>query len=198
MFTGIIENTGIVHDMANKEGNIDIWILSSLTTSLKVDQSVSHNGICLTVVEISGDTYKVTAIAETIAKTTISKWQVGQQINLERAMISGARLDGHWVQGHIDTTAEIVDIVDENGSWSFIFSFDKKKDFILVHKGSVCIDGVSLTVVDVQDLLFSVNIIPYTYENTLFGQYCTGQSVNIEFDIIGKYIQSLLPHYIKN
>ncbi len=198
MFTGIIENMAEIQSVDANGTNIDVWVKSVFTPSLKIDQSVSHNGICLTVVDIVEEVYKVTAIKETIAKTTVAAWSKGEKLNLERAMTSGARLDGHWVQGHVDTTAILVDITPLNGSWSFRFKFEVKPDFILVKKGSVCIDGVSLTVVDIDTLSFSVNIIPYTYKNTLFGSYLVGQSVNIEFDIIGKYIQSLIPHYMQN
>jgi riboflavin synthase len=198
MFTGIIESLAEVQSITSSNSNLDIWIKSKHTPTLKIDQSVSHNGICLTVVEISEDTYRVTAIKETIDKTTVGAWKDGQLVNFERAMTSGGRFDGHWVQGHVDTTARLTEIVCLEGSWAFYFSFEKKEDFILVKKGSVTIDGVSLTVVNVDGNNFSVNIIPYTFEHTLFGKYVNGQMVNIEFDILGKYIQSMLPLYLQD
>lgn len=198
MFTGIIESMAEVLSITTSGSNLDIWMKSKLAPFLKIDQSVTHNGICLTVVDINVDTYKVTAISETIDKTTVGDWEIGQIVNIERAMTPDSRFDGHWVQGHVDTIATLLEIILLEGSWSFIFSFDKKEDFILVKKGSVSIDGVSLTVVSVDGNNFSVNIIPYTYENTLFGKYVKGQKVNIEFDILGKYIQTMMPHYLQN
>lgn len=192
MFTGIIENLGTVEQLVKDGDNLHITIRSQLTSSLKIDQSVAHNGVCLTVVSIDNATFTVTAIKETLDKTTIGSWKVGDVINIERAMVAGARLDGHMVQGHVDTTAFIKKIEDANGSWNYTFKFPKKPPFVLVDKGSVCIDGVSLTVVKASKKKFSVSIIPYTFEHTRFHLYKEGDAVNIEFDIIGKYIQQYL------
>jgi riboflavin synthase len=192
MFTGIIENLGTVSHIEKEGENLHITIKSHLTPTLKIDQSVAHNGVCLTVVAINDDTFKVTAIKETLDKTTIGSWKIGDVVNIERAMVAGARLDGHMVQGHVDTTAFVKKIEDANGSWNFTFKFRKKPPFVLVDKGSVCIDGVSLTVVKAGRKKFSVSIIPYTFEHTRFHLYQEGDAVNIEFDIIGKYIQQYI------
>jgi len=187
MFTGIIECLGTVVALKNEGSNLHIFVKSAISNELKVDQSLSHNGVCLTVVEINNDTYKVVAVAETLQKTNIGKLKVDDIVNLERAMIAGGRLDGHLVQGHVDATATVKNIQDENGSWLFTIQYTPSKEHIVVAKGSVCIDGVSLTVVNPVDDTFSVAIIPYTYEHTRFNQYKIGDTVNIEFDIIGKY-----------
>jgi riboflavin synthase len=187
MFTGIIECLGTVVALENEGSNLHIFVKSSITNELKIDQSLSHNGVCLTVVEINNDTYKVVAVAETLQKTNIGNLKVGDKVNLERAMVAGGRLDGHLVQGHVDATATIKNIQDKNGSWLFTIQYTPSKEHVVVAKGSVCIDGVSLTVVNPIDDTFSVAIIPYTYEHTRFNQYKIGDTVNIEFDIIGKY-----------
>lgn len=192
MFTGIVETIGEVSKLEVSGDNLDISVKSSLATQLKIDQSVAHNGVCLTVVSIDGNEYKVTAIKETLDKTNLDIISEGNKVNLERAMVAGARLDGHMVQGHVDTTAVLQKIEDKNGSWEFHFKFSDKPEFNLVDKGSVCIDGVSLTVVKAKKKRFHVAIIPYTFEHTVFHTYKTGQIVNIEFDIIGKYVQQHL------
>ncbi len=192
MFTGIIEEIGEVIAIKKEGENIHLTIKSKLSKSLKIDQSVAHNGVCLTVVKKDNESYVVTAIKQTLDITTLSLLKKGSKINIERAMQVGARLDGHNVQGHVDQTATVTDIVDANGSWNFHFKFDEKPTFSLVPKGSVCIDGTSLTVVDTKKKKFSVSIIPYTFEHTIFSTYKVGTQVNIEFDIIGKYVERLM------
>lgn len=192
MFTGIIETLGQVVDLKKEKTNLHIFIKSSITNELKIDQSVAHNGVCLTVVEIKDDVYKVTAVAETLKRTNFENLQPGDFINLERSMQLNGRFDGHIVQGHVDCKAECKRIVDKNGSWDFYFNHPRNPEFITVEKGSICINGVSLTVVDSETTLFLVTIIPYTYENTNFKFLKEGDLVNIEFDIIGKYVARLL------
>jgi len=189
LFTGIIETQAVLVAKENEETNTHFWFSSNITHELKVDQSVAHNGICLTVVEIHEDRYKVTAIEETLSRTNLSDLQLEDKANLERCMPSHGRFDGHIVQGHVDDTAICNLVEDANGSWRFRFKLhDTKQQKLLVQKGSVCINGVSLTVVDCQDDWFSVAIIPYTYEHTNFNTFKVGIKVNIEFDIVGKYI----------
>ncbi len=192
MFTGIVEETGEVTAVQQDGSNIHFTIRSRMSRSLKIDQSVSHNGVCLTVVSKNNTSHVVTAIKETLNITTLGSLVKGSKVNLERAMQAGARLDGHMVQGHIDQTATITDIEDANGSWNFYFEFNEKPHFSLVNKGSVCIDGTSLTVVKAKKKKFSVSIIPYTFEHTIFHTYKVGTVVNIEFDIIGKYVERLI------
>jgi riboflavin synthase len=192
MFTGIIETLGTVTALEKKAGNLHITVRSSLTPELKIDQSVSHNGVCLTVVAIDGDTYTVTAIAETLQKTNLGSLAVGDRINLERAMILGSRLDGHIVQGHVDQTGTCTGIEQTDGSWRFSFSYDPAMGNPTIEKGSITIDGTSLTVVDSGQNTFSVAIIPYTYEHTRFNTYTVGSVVNLEFDVIGKYVAKLM------
>ena len=192
MFTGIIETIGTIVNKSIEDQNIHLTVESSITSELKIDQSVAHNGVCLTVVEIEESTYRVTAIKETLEKTNLGQLEIGDAVNLERAMIAGSRLDGHMVQGHVDTVAQLKKIVDAEGSTEFHFKFLKNPEFSLVNKGSVCIDGVSLTVVKAKKKKFHVAIIPYTLEHTIFNQYLKGEIVNIEFDIVGKYIQQYL------
>ncbi len=168
MFTGIIETLGIIKDIQKEGDNLHITIASSITNELKIDQSVAHNGVCLTVVAISGDEYTVTAIKETILKTNLAEWKVGNIVNLERAMKLGDRLDGHIVQGHVDQTGECISIEEANGSWYFTFKYDRNLNNITIEKGSITINGVSLTVLNSKDDEFSVAIIPYTFEHTLF------------------------------
>ncbi|HRP52311.1 MAG TPA: riboflavin synthase [Fluviicola sp.] len=186
MFTGIIENSGIVKKIQHDQSNIHFTIESSLASELKIDQSVAHNGCCLTVVEVNNNTYTVTAIQETLNKTNLKDWVEGTNVNLERCTKVGSRLDGHIVQGHVDTTAKCVSIEDLNGSIKFTFSYTTHD--ITVQKGSITVNGVSLTVVDSDPQQFSVCIIPYTLEHTNFKFLKTGDFVNIEFDIIGKYV----------
>jgi riboflavin synthase len=190
MFTGIIEGIGEVVSVQNEESNVHFELFSPFTHELKIDQSVSHNGCCLTVVKLSDTSYTVTAIKETLDKTNLRYWKAGTQVNLERCMQLNGRLDGHIVQGHVDTVAECAEIIDQNGSWKYKFTYSA--DFITVEKGSITVNGTSLTVVDSEKDSFSVCIIPYTFENTNFKQLNIGDKVNIEFDVIGKYVQKLL------
>ncbi|RRQ50118.1 riboflavin synthase [Maribacter algicola] len=192
MFTGIIETLGTVAQLESKGGNLDIRVSSSITSELKIDQSVAHNGVCLTVVKISGETYTVTAIAETLKKTNLGDLQVGDSVNLERAMIMGSRLDGHIVQGHVDQTGVCTNIQEENGSWIFSFEYDTATGNPTIEKGSITVDGTSLTVVNSGKNTFDVAIIPYTYEHTRFNTYKVGTVVNLEFDVIGKYVAKLM------
>ena len=192
MFTGIIEEVAEVIAIKKDGENLHFTIKSNLSKSLKIDQSFSHNGVCLTVVKNDKTTHTVTAIKQTLDITTLAHLKKGSKVNLERAMQAGARLDGHMVQGHVDQTATITDVEDANGSWNFHFKFDDKASFSLVPKGSICIDGTSLTVVKTKKKKFSVSIIPYTFEHTIFSTYTIGTQVNIEFDIIGKYVERLM------
>ncbi|RAJ14010.1 riboflavin synthase [Arenibacter echinorum] len=192
MFTGIIETLGEVKKLEKEGGNLHITLSSNITQELKIDQSVAHNGVCLTVVKIAADQYTVTAIEETLEKTNLIDLLEGNLVNLERAMVLGSRLDGHIVQGHVDQTGECINIEEKDGSWFFTFSYDPKQNNVTIEKGSITIDGTSLTVVDSQKSSFSVAIIPYTYEHTRFGSYKIGTRVNLEFDVIGKYVSRLL------
>lgn len=191
MFTGIIEEQGEVVEVAGDRDNLHISIAAKMTPELKIDQSVAHNGVCLTVIDISGDTYTVTAIKETLEKTTLGTLHKGQRVNLERGMKLGARLDGHIVQGHVDQTAICTNIKEENGSWVFTFNYDLKLHNITIEKGSITVNGVSLTVVNSKLNEFSVAIIPYTYNHTTFNSLKEGNKVNLEFDVIGKYVKRL-------
>ncbi|MGC4040740.1 MAG: riboflavin synthase [Flavobacterium sp.] len=191
MFTGIIETLGIVKDLRKENDNLHITVSSNITHELKIDQSVSHNGICLTVVAIENDNYTVTAIRETIEKTNLGDWKVGDLINIERAMKLGDRLDGHIVQGHVDQTGICKSIEEANGSWYFTFEYDKTFSNITIEKGSITVNGVSLTVVNSKENEFSVAIIPYTYEHTNFQNFKVGTKINLEFDVVGKYVARL-------
>ena len=191
MFTGIIETLGTIARVRQENDNLHLTVACSFTHELKVDQSVSHNGICLTVVDIQGDHYTVTAIRETVEKTTIGTWSAGDVVNLERGMQLGARLDGHIVQGHVDQTAVCTGIEEANGSWYFTFEYDKNPGNVTIEKGSITVNGVSLTVVDSGANFFSVAIIPYTHEHTNFNTFKFGTKVNLEFDVIGKYVSRL-------
>lgn len=197
MFTGIIETLGTVENIRHEGENIHFTIQSTISKELKVDQSVSHNGVCLTVVELEGDTYVVTAIQETLDKTSLGLLKIGSIVNLERAMLANARLDGHMVQGHVDTTGVCTEVKTADGSWYYRFSYPKNPEHLLVNKGSICVNGVSLTVVDPDDTHFSVAIIPYTFEHTTFKDLKSGHKVNLEFDIIGKYIGRYMEAYRK-
>ena len=189
MFTGIIETQSILVAKEDEGTNTHFWFSSSITHELKVDQSVAHNGVCLTVVELNADKYRVTAIEETLGRTNLVELELGDKVNLERCMPSHGRFDGHIVQGHVDDTAICNLVEDANGSWRFRFKLnDSKQQKLLVQKGSVCINGVSLTVVDCKEDWFSVAIIPYTFEHTNFNTFKVATKVNIEFDIVGKYI----------
>ena len=191
MFTGIIEDLGVVTDLRPEDDNLHLIIKSNITSELKVDQSVSHNGVCLTVVGIQNDTYTVTAIKETLEKSSIGNLKNNDIVNLERAMKMNARLDGHIVQGHVDQTAICTDIKDDNGSWIFMFEYEASLNNITIEKGSITVNGVSLTVVNSRANSFSVAIIPYTYENTNFYKLKNEDTVNLEFDVIGKYVKKL-------
>lgn len=191
MFTGIVEATGKIAGKKTDGGNIHFSISAPFISELKVDQSIAHNGVCLTVTAIKDSLYTVTAIAETLRRSNLGDLNEGDLVNLERCMKIGDRLDGHIVQGHVDTTAECISIKEENGSWIFCFHYDKKSG-LTVSKGSVCINGVSLTVVDPSPGEFSVAIIPFTFEHTNFSSLKTGHKVNIEFDIVGKYVAALV------
>ncbi len=192
MFTGIIEITGRVHDLRTEGSNLHLIIKSSLAGDLKIDQSVSHNGVCLTVVELQENMHTVTAVDETLRRSNLGLLETGDLVNLERCMLMNGRLDGHIVQGHVDQTAICQSVEDRNGSWIFRFNYDPRAAFFTVEKGSVCVNGVSLTVVESQANSFTVAIIPYTYEHTNFKQLLPGSTVNIEFDIIGKYVAGIL------
>ncbi|MFV0539900.1 MAG: riboflavin synthase [Aestuariibaculum sp.] len=192
MFTGIIEAIGTVTNLSKALGNLHLTIKSHITPELKIDQSVAHNGVCLTVVDINKDEYTVTAIQETLNKTNLGHLKTGDTINLERAMKLGDRLDGHMVQGHVDQTAVCKSIENTNGSWIFTFSYDSKLNNITIEKGSITVNGVSLTVVNSKQNVFSVAIIPYTYEHTNFNTFKEGTVVNLEFDVLGKYVSRLL------
>ena len=187
MFTGIIEHLGEVVSLKREAENLHISMRTPITQELKIDQSVAHNGVCLTVVAIEGDIYTVVVIQESLQKTNLGDLQVGDQVNIERCMKLGDRLDGHLVQGHVDQTAKCVDVVEVDGSWYYTFSYENLGN-ITVEKGSICVNGVSLTVVNSQANSFSVAIIPYTYNHTNFHNFKKGTIVNIEFDILGKYI----------
>ena len=192
MFTGIIETLGKVEKLEKDGGNLNITIASDITSELKIDQSVAHNGVCLTVVSLDGDSYTVTAIEETLNKTNLDDLELGDEVNLERAMVLGARLDGHIVQGHVDQTAVCKSVEEKDGSWIYGFEYDPKLNNVTIEKGSITVDGVSLTVVDSQKTSFSVAIIPYTHEHTRFHTYKAGAKVNLEFDVVGKYVSRLL------
>ena len=191
MFTGIIETLGTIQEVKKDNENLHITIESTITSQLKIDQSVAHNGVCLTVIAIKNDTYTVTAIQETVLKTNVKHWKTSDIINLERAMKLGDRLDGHIVQGHVDQIAVCKNIEETNGSWSFTFEYDPKLNNITIEKGSITVNGVSLTVVNSKNNEFSVAIIPYTYQHTNFHNFKTGTQVNLEFDVIGKYVARL-------
>lgn len=191
MFTGIIETLGTIKNIVKDQDNLVVTIQSNITNELKIDQSVAHNGICLTVVEIKEDNYSVVAIKETILKTNIGEWQIGDVVNLERAMKLGDRLDGHIVQGHVDQIGKCIAIKNSNGSWYFTFEYDETLNNITIEKGSITINGTSLTVVNSKKNEFSVAIIPYTYENTNFHSFKIGTIINLEFDVVGKYVKRL-------
>jgi riboflavin synthase len=197
MFTGIIENIGQIVALTPEGSNLHVDVASSLAPELKIDQSVAHDGCCLTVVALHGPAeqptgYRVTAIAETLEKTTVGAWKVGHSVNLERCMVSGGRLDGHMVQGHVDTTGTVASIEDLNGSWKVTISHAEHPEHVTVAKGSISLNGTSLTVVDSSPSSFSVHLIPYTWEHTNFHTLRVGDSVNLEFDILGKYVAKLL------
>ncbi|MEY3497554.1 MAG: hypothetical protein RLZZ325_561 [Pseudomonadota bacterium] len=194
MFTGIIETLGQVESLQSEAGNLHLTIRSSISEELKIDQSVAHNGVCLTVVELKPGCHTVTAITETLNKTNLGHLKAGDLINLERCMPMNGRLDGHIVQGHVDQTATCIAVKEQNGSWIYSFQYDAAVGNITVEKGSICVNGISLTVFDSKMDGFSVAIIPYTYEHTNLKQVKAGDVVNLEFDIIGKYVARLMQH----
>ncbi len=191
MFTGIIEELGMIQSLKTDKENLDITVRANFTSELKIDQSVAHNGVCLTVVSIEEETYTVTAIKETLDKTNLNDLSEGSFVNLERGMKLGARLDGHIVQGHVDQTAICTAISEADGSWYFTFRYDPKLNNITIEKGSITVNGVSLTVVNSKKDEFSVAIIPFTYEHTNFKTFREGTVVNLEFDVIGKYVKRI-------
>jgi riboflavin synthase len=195
MFTGIIENLAKIISINKSKSNLDITLSSSLTSEFKIDQSISHNGICLTITNIDGNNYTVTAIEETINKTTINNWKKGDSVNLERAMRLGDRLDGHMIQGHVDQIGTCVDFTMKDGSWEYVIQYEKSEN-ITVEKGSIAVNGVSLTVIDSKTNSFKVAIIPYTYEHTNFKTLRKGDLINLEFDILGKYLFKMSKNYL--
>lgn len=192
MFTGIIENTGKIEEVLSVGTNKTFWISSPLSNELKVDQSLSHNGVCLTVEEVKEGMHRVTAITETLEKTDVGDWEKDKLINLERCMLINGRLDGHIVQGHVDTTAVCLASTEKDGSWEFQFEFDEKFKTLIIEKGSVCINGISLTAYNVTDNSFCVAIVPYTYYHTNIKNISVNSTINIEFDILGKYIARIM------
>ncbi|NJC25055.1 riboflavin synthase [Neolewinella antarctica] len=195
MFTGIIESNGTITNIEREHDNVHFTVRSTISDQLKIDQSLAHDGVCLTVVALDRDTHTVTAIRETMDRTRLGEWRDGDTVNLERAMQAGARLDGHIVQGHVDTVGECLNVEEAGGSWYFTFRYAPTPEHLLVDKGSVTINGVSLTVVEPTDETFKVAIIPYTYEHTNFRELAPGSQVNLEFDIIGKYIARQMAAY---
>lgn len=199
MFTGIVEKTGKIVNIQRDKSNIHFTIETPLAKEMKIDQSMSHDGVCLTAVAVDYDKnqYVVTAIQETLDKTNLSTWDIGYEVNLERSMSMENRFDGHIVQGHVDQTAECIKVIEEDGSWRFYYKYDASLNNFTVSKGSISVNGVSLTVVDSEKDMFSVAIIPYTYEHTNFHNFKPGSIVNIEFDVLGKYVQRLMEEYLK-
>ena len=192
MFTGIIETLATVENIKKENTNVHFTFSSAITHELKIDQSVAHNGVCLTVVKTDGKQYTVTAIEETLQKTNLGALRPGSLVNLERCMAANGRFDGHIVQGHVDQTGTVTEVTDNNGSWTYVVQYDPSRGNVTVEKGSITINGTSLTVVDSKDDAFSVCIIPYTYEHTVFKTLKAGDTVNLEFDIVGKYVARLL------
>jgi len=192
MFTGIIETLAKVESIEKEQSNVHFTFSSSITHELKIDQSVAHNGVCLTVVKLNNLNYTVTAIDETLQKTNLGNLKVGDSVNIERCMPANGRFDGHIVQGHVDETGTVTHIIDNNGSWTYIIAYQNKSNNMTVEKGSITINGTSLTVVDSKDHSFSVCIIPYTFENTVFKTLKIGDTVNLEFDIVGKYVAKMM------
>jgi riboflavin synthase len=192
MFTGIIENTGTIKEIISSGTNKSFWVEASLSEALKVDQSVSHNGVCLTVDELKEGMHRVTAIEETLGKTNLGFLQPGNLINIERCMQLNGRLDGHLVQGHVDDVAKCTAVITKDGSWEYLFGYDTKYAGLLIEKGSICLNGISLTVFNVRSGSFTVAVIPYTYNHTNMHQLQKGDWANVEFDVIGKYVNRLL------
>ncbi|HYH16573.1 MAG TPA: riboflavin synthase [Flavisolibacter sp.] len=198
MFTGIIEALGQVKEVSVDGTNKSFWLESHLSAELKVDQSLAHNGVCLTVEEIKDSHYKVTAVQETLSKTTLNQWDTGTIINLERSLLPSSRLDGHFVQGHVDSIGTCEKIEDKNGSWEFTFSFPENFAPLVIEKGSICLSGISLTVFNVERETFKVAIIPYTFEHTNLKYLKVADPVNLEFDLLGKYITRQLSLQVSN
>ena len=192
MFTGIIETLAKVESIEREQSNVHFTFSSSITHELKIDQSVAHNGVCLTVVKLNNLNYTVTAIDETLQKTNLGNLKVGDSVNIERCMPANGRFDGHIVQGHVDETGTVSNIIDNNGSWTYTIAYQNKSNNMTVEKGSITINGTSLTVVDSKDHSFSVCIIPYTFENTVFKTLKIDDTVNLEFDIVGKYVAKMM------
>lgn len=191
MFTGIIETTGTITDIITSGTNKTFWVSSPISTELKTDQSVAHSGVCLTVEKVGNGQHQLTAIEETLHKTNLNSWEIGTFVNIERCLAMNGRLDGHIVQGHVDAVAICLQVADKDGSWEFTFSFDKQFAALVIEKGSIAINGTSLTVFNVTNNTFTVAIIPYTYQYTNIHQVNEGSLVNIEFDMIGKYVARL-------
>jgi len=199
MFTGIVEKMGTIVKVERDKSNIHFTVETELAKELQIDQSMAHDGVCLTVVKVDADKnqYVVTAIQETLDKTCLMEWKEGYEVNLERSMTMGERLDGHIVQGHVDQTAKCIGVEETDGSWKFTFEYDSALNNITVEKGSISVNGTSLTVVDSKPGQFSVAIIPYTYDNTNFHNFKNGTVINIEFDVFGKYVAKLLDQYME-
>lgn len=191
MFTGIVEEVGQVTDVRQLGSNREIIVRAGMTGELRIDQSVSHNGVCLTVVELMGDRYRVTAVEETLQRSNLGALEAGDSVNLERSLRIGDRLDGHMVQGHVDTTTNCISVEERHGSWWYTFALPEEK-YLLVAKGSICLNGVSLTIAEITDTSFSVAVIPYTYEHTTFRTLKAGDRVNVEFDVLGKYVERMM------
>jgi riboflavin synthase len=192
MFTGIIEKTGVVTEITNNGTNKTFWVSSPISNELRVDQSLSHNGVCLTVEEVLNGRHRVTAIEETLKKTNAGQWQAGSIVNLERCMQLNGRLDGHIVQGHVDAVAVCTTVIEKAGSWEYTFSFTAAFSALVIEKGSITINGISLTLFNVGDTSFSVAVIPYTYNNTNINTVKKGDVVNVEFDVVGKYVNQVM------
>lgn len=188
MFTGIIEATGTVKEVISNASNRAFWVESSISSQFKADQSVSHNGVCLTIEEVRGDRHRITAIDETLQKTNLSNWKEGITINLERCLHLTDRIDGHLVQGHVDTTGTCIKIIEKKGSWEYVFKFSEKFADLVIEKGSICVNGISFTAFDVKKKSFRIAVIPYTFEHTNINKVQEGNTVNLEFDLIGKYL----------
>ena len=197
MFTGIIEATGTITAVEPNSGNKTFWLKSPLSTQLRVDQSVSHNGVCLTVEEVRGNSHRITAIRETLLKSNLNGWEVGKIVNLERCLRLDSRLDGHLVQGHVDTTAECIGVKETEGSWQYSFKVPMEYSSLIIEKGSISLNGISLTIFNVGENTFEVAIIPYTYDHTNINEVVTASLVNIEFDLIGKYVERFSKHKMK-
>ena len=192
MFTGIIETTGVIKDIFSSGTNKTFWIESSLSHQFSIDQSVAHNGVCLTVEKIRNESHRVTAIEETLLKTNLNDWEISTVVNMERCLQMNGRLDGHIVQGHVDAVATCINTITKNGSWEYTFQFDKKFGALVIEKGSISLNGISLTIFNVKENSFTVAIIPYTYQHTNMQYLKTGDEINIEFDMIGKYVNRKL------